>query len=159
MTLRVGILTVSDRAAAGTIEDLGGPAIEAALAAVDVMVEQRAVVPDEIDQITDMLRTWADQARLDLVLTTGGTGLGPRDVTPDATRAVCEREIPGIAEAIRGAGLVQTEFAMLSRAIAATRGTTLMVNLPGSPLGAAQATATIAPVLTHAVAIMHGGKH
>lgn len=159
MTLHIGILTVSDRAAAGAIDDRGGSAVESALAGIDAVITERAVVPDERAEIAHVLQLWADERRVDVIFTTGGTGLGPRDVTPHATHDVCDYEVPGIAEAIRAAGVRQTENAMLSRAIAGTRGATLIVNVPGSPRGAANAVATVAPVLGHAVAIMHGGAH
>ena len=159
MTVRIGVLTVSDRASAGEMEDRGGPAIEDALAGTGWTVGLRAVIPDELTVISDTLRAWCDGSEVDVVLTTGGTGLGPRDVTPEATLAVAQRQVPGIAEAIRAASVSKTPMAMISRGQSVVRGQTLIVNLPGSPRGAAESTAVILPILEHAVAILHGGKH
>jgi molybdopterin adenylyltransferase len=157
--MRIGILTVSDRAAAGEMEDLGGPAVEGALQGEEFDVVAREIVPDERVQIERQLRQWADADRLDVVFTTGGTGLGPRDVTPEATLSVADRQVPGIAEAIRAASTRVTDRAMLSRGVAAMRGETLIVNLPGSPGGARDGVAVVLPVLAHAVATMRGAKH
>ena len=159
MNLRIGVLTISDRVAAGQMQDEGGPAVEAALQHPEWVIVHRAVVPDEVDQVAGALTRWADEERLDVVLTTGGTGLAPRDVTPEATSRVCDRLVPGIAEAIRMASLQQTPQAMISRALAGARGTTLIVNLPGSPRGAAQGAEVVRPILEHAVSILNGGKH
>jgi molybdopterin adenylyltransferase len=159
MTLKVGILTVSDRVSAGQMEDLGGPAVEGALETLDCETAAQRVVPDDRETIAGVIREWADERRLDVIFTTGGTGLGPRDVTPEATLDVCNREVPGIAEAMRSAGLEQTVHAMLSRATAAVRTNTLVINLPGSPRGAAEGVAIVAPVLAHAIATIQGGKH
>lgn len=158
MKLRVGVLTVSDRVSRGVMEDRGGTAIEAGLNP-DWTVIRRAVVPDDVDRIGTLLRTWADEDHLDVIFTTGGTGLGPRDVTPEATVQVSDRLVPGMAEAMRSVGRDQTPAAMLSRAIVALRGATVIVNLPGSPRGAAEGVAVVGPVLEHAVATMHGGRH
>jgi molybdopterin adenylyltransferase len=158
MTLQIGILTISDRVSRGEMEDRGGPAIAKAVGALGWQIADRSVVPDDRSAIADTLREWCDR-RLDVILTTGGTGLGPRDVTPEATAEVAEREVPGIAEALRATSLAQTPMAMISRGMAVVRGTTLVVNLPGSPKGATQGVETIAPVLEHAVAILHGGSH
>jgi molybdopterin adenylyltransferase len=159
MTLQIGVLTVSDRASAGEMEDLGGPAVENVLRSGGLTVARREIVPDDRKQIASTLRRWCDDEHLDVVLTTGGTGLGARDVTPEATVEIAEREVPGIAEAIRFASLGQTPMAMISRGVAVLRGTTLIVNLPGSPRGAAQGAEIVLPVLEHAVATLHGGKH
>jgi molybdopterin adenylyltransferase len=158
MVVRTGILTVSDRVSRGEMDDLGGPAIAAALSGEAFEVVRLEVVPDEEDQIADLLATWSDEG-LDVILTTGGTGLGPRDVTPDATVRVAERSVPGIAEALRREGQNYTAHAMLSRGVAAVRGTTLIVNLPGSPGGAREGAELLLPVLPHALAILHGGHH
>lgn len=158
MTLRLGVLTISDRVSRGLAEDRGGKAVEGEFPATWQVV-RRAVVPDDVPRIGAVLASWADEDRLDVIVTTGGTGISPTDVTPEATRAVAEREVPGIAEAIRAAGLQQTPMAMISRGLAVTRGRTLIINLPGSPKGAAQGTAVVVPILEHAVAIMHGGSH
>ena len=157
--IRVGVLTVSDRSARGEREDLGGPAVAAAVLAQlpDAAVVERAIVPDERAAIAARLAHWADELGLDLILTTGGTGFAPRDVTPEATRDVIERETPGLAEAMRAASLRITPHAMLSRGVAGIRGRTLIVNLPGSPKGAVENLATIAPVLPHADRVVARG--
>jgi molybdenum cofactor synthesis domain-containing protein len=159
MRLSLGILTISDRAAAGEMEDAGGPAVAEALRHGDWQVTQRAVVPDDGERISSVLQTWCDELHLDVIFTTGGTGLGPRDVTPEATLSVANRPVPGIAETIRAASLRQTPHAMLSRGVAAVRGTTLLINLPGSPRGAAEGVEVVRPILEHAVATLHGGRH
>ena len=149
------VLTVSDRSAAGLRDDTSGPLLADLLEASGWQVAERRVVPDDSAAIEGALTALAD-LRIALVLTTGGTGLSPRDVTPDATRAVADREIAGIAEAIRAAGLGETPHAMLSRATAAVRGRTLIVNLPGSPRGAESGFRILAPVLEHAVRLVAG---
>jgi molybdopterin adenylyltransferase len=158
MVVRTGILTVSDRVSRGEMDDLGAPAIAAALIGEAFELVRTGVVPDEEDQIADVLATWADEG-LDVILTTGGTGLGPRDVTPDATTRVAGRSVPGIAEALRREGQNHTAHAILSRGVAAVRGTTLIVNLPGSPSGAREGAELLLPVLPHALAILRGGHH
>jgi molybdenum cofactor synthesis domain-containing protein len=154
--IRVGILTISDRSAAGERSDLSGPALAQAvtdgLPGAEVVIAE--IVPDERSAIVAWLVRAADELRLDLVLTTGGTGFAPRDITPEATRAVIERETPGLAEAMRAASLRVTSHAMLSRAVAGIRGRTLIVNLPGSPKGAVENLATILPVLPHAIELL-----
>jgi molybdopterin adenylyltransferase len=159
MSLQVGILTVSDRVSAGTMQDEGGPAIAAVLARTSWRIEQQAVVPDDPGEIAEALRHWSDDLQLDVILSTGGTGLGPRDVTPEATVSVADRLVPGVAEAIRLAGLQQTQMAMLSRGVAAIRRHSLIINLPGSPRGAAEGAEVVLPILEHAVATLRGGKH
>jgi molybdenum cofactor synthesis domain-containing protein len=141
------------------MEDRGGPAVEAALDNPDWSVVERTIVPDDGDQIASTLRRWADELALDIIFTTGGTGLGPRDVTPEATLSVITRPVPGIAEAIRSASLAQTQQAMLSRALAGVRGTTLIINLPGSPRGATEGARVVRPALEHAVSTLHGARH
>ena len=159
MQLHIGILTISDRVSKGQMEDTGGAAVEEALQHPEWSVTHRAVVPDEVERIVQTLRDWTDGAHLDIVFTTGGTGLSPRDVTPEATLQVADRTVPGIAEAMRLEGLRQTPNAMLSRAVAVSRGTTLIVNLPGSPRGVKEGVVVVRPVLEHAVAILRGGHH
>jgi molybdopterin adenylyltransferase len=151
---RIGILTISDRGAAGQYEDRSGPVIREIVEAQGWAVAQTAVVPDEPELIQATLIAWADDLRLDLILTTGGTGFAPRDVTPEATRAVIDREAPGLAEAMRTASLKVTPHAMLSRSVAGMRGRTLIVNLPGSPKAARENLETILPALPHGLALL-----
>ncbi len=152
--LRVAVLTVSDRVAEGSRDDAGGDALRELVEAAGATVAAGAVVPDEPEAVSAALRAMVGQA--EVVLTTGGTGLGPRDVTPEATRAVLDREAPGIAEALRHASLAITPFAMLSRAVAGLAGRTLVVNLPGNPKAVREEWAVLAPVLGHAVATARG---
>jgi molybdenum cofactor synthesis domain-containing protein len=150
MGLRAVIITVSDRGARGEREDLSGPELAQMLAASDIEIVGRRVIPDETEEIRRELIAWSDGGRADLILTTGGTGVSPRDVTPDATRAVIDREIPGMGEAMRRHSAESTPHAMISRALAGIRGETLIVNLPGSPRGARENLAVVLPALTHA---------
>lgn len=159
MTLRIGILTVSDRASSGAMEDRGGPAIAAALAALDHEIARQLIVPDDQARIADVLALWSDVEEIDVVFTTGGTGLGPRDITPETTLAVGDRQVPGIAEALRAAGMNKLPQSMLSRGVAVQRGKTLIINLPGSPSGAREGVELVLPVLEHAVLMMGGGRH
>lgn len=154
MSLRAAIVTVSDRSAAGEREDLSGPALADAVAAAGGEVAERGVVPDDRARIANELRRLADDARMPLVLTTGGTGFAPRDVTPEATREVIEKEAPGLSEHARAATLEKTRFAILSRGIAGIRGNTLIINLPGSPKGAVETFEALAPVLPHALKVL-----
>lgn len=153
-TLRVGILTLSDRSAAGQRPDASGPALEGEILRLGWQVSRAQVLPDDLEQIRQALVAWADSGELDVILTTGGTGFSPRDVTPEATLAVVERQAPGVAEAMRQASLKVTPHAMLSRAVAGIRRRTLIVNLPGSPKAAVENLAVIAPVLPHAVHLL-----
>jgi gephyrin len=150
-----GVLTVSDSASRGQSEDHSGPLLAQLVQALwPDRLCVRALVPDDRERIAAQLRTWADAADLALILTTGGTGFAPRDVTPEATRQVIDREAPGIAEAIRAAGLAATPHAMLSRGVAGIRGRTLIVNLSGSPKAVREQFAVIAPVLPHALELL-----
>lgn len=156
--IRVAILTVSDRAARGEAEDLSGPAIVTLVQEqLRASIAQRQIVPDEQALIQRTLVAWADSGEVDLILTTGGTGFAPRDVTPEATQAVIDRPAPGIAEAMRAASLLMTPHAMLSRAAAGMRGRVLIVNLPGSPKAVRENLAVILPVLPHAVELLQQG--
>lgn len=147
---RVAILTVSDRSSRGVRPDASGEVLrELITAELDATVIAYRVVPDERDRIARALREWADNGTADLVLTTGGTGLAPRDVTPEATRDVIEREVPGIPEAMRAASLAITPFAMLSRMVAGTRGRCLIINLPGSPKSVRENMRVVLPALKH----------
>ena len=157
--ITVGILTVSDSSYRGEREDLSGPLIrEMVTERLKAKVELEAVVPDDINIIKGTLMVWADEVGLDLIITTGGTGFGPRDVTPEATKAVIEREAPGLAEAMRAEGLKVTPHAMLSRAICGIRGRTLIVNLPGSPKAVRENLETILPAIPHGIELLQGGK-
>ncbi len=160
MTLRVAVVTVSDRSAAGEREDRSGPELARAVEASGAEVVQREVVPDDRHRLATLLQSLCDAPGApDLILTTGGTGLGPRDCTPEATRASCERMVPGIAETIRARSLAVTPHAMLSRAEAGVRRATLIVNLPGSPGGALDGWEVVAEVAGHASAQLRGGDH
>jgi molybdopterin adenylyltransferase len=154
--LRIGVLTLSDLGAQGVREDTSGLAIREVMEAAGDLIVRQAMLPDERPQIAATLSNWADSGSVDLILTTGGTGLSPRDVTPDATLDVLDREAPGIAELMRMEGNRQTPMASLSRAVAGTRGRTLIVNLPGSEKGVRESLGAILPVLPHAVAILQG---
>jgi molybdenum cofactor synthesis domain-containing protein len=154
MTLRFGILTLSDRSARGEREDASGPALASFLRAENCSVVKQHILPDDESAIRATLIEWVDGGGFDVILTTGSTGFAPRDVAPEATRAVIHREAPGLAEAMRAESLKKTPHAMLSRAIAGIRGRTLIVNLPGSPKGALENLQTIFPVLSHAVQLL-----
>ena len=157
--IRAAVLTVSDRSARGEREDESGPVLAGLLREAGARVVAQEVVSDESEPLAERLRALADRGDVNLVVTTGGTGLGPRDNTPEATRAVIEREVPGIPEAMRAETLRQTPTALLSRAVCGTRSGALVVNLPGSPKGVRECFAVIRPALAHAVAQLAGGDH
>ena len=155
--MRVAILTISDRSSRGERPDEGGPLIAQIIRETlkwDCSLTQ--IVPDDLDQIRGVLVEWCDSNRADLILTTGGTGFAPRDVTPEATRSVIEREAPGIPEALRSASLRITQHAMLSRAVAGIRKQTLIINLPGNPKAVRENLDVLIPILPHALGLLKG---
>jgi molybdenum cofactor synthesis domain-containing protein len=153
---QVGILTVSDKGHAGERHDAGAPELARLLDPQQYEVKHVKIVPDEHEAIAAALVDWSDDEKLDLILTTGGTGFTPRDITPEATLAVAQRLAPGIPEAMRAAGRAQTPHAMLSRGVAALRGGTLIINLPGSPKGARESLEAVLPALPHALEKLQG---
>jgi len=157
--MRVAVLTISDTVSRGEREDLSGPAVVAFCRGLQWEIVATLRVSDDPDAIRKQLCELADSRRLDLILTTGGTGIGPRDNTPEATQATADRVIPGIGEEMRRKGLEKTPTAVLSRAVAVTRGKTLIVNLPGSPKGATESLEAVAHLLPHAVHVLHGARH
>ena len=154
MTIRFGILTLSDRSASGERADSSGPALALLIQAEGWSVAKQSILPDEESAIREILTNWADSAELDVILTTGGTGFSSRDVTPEATREVIERDAPGLSEAMRAASLKITPHAMLSRIVTGIRKKTLIINLPGSPKGAVENLKVVLPVLSHAVQLL-----
>ncbi len=154
MIVRVAVLTVSDRSASGERPDESGPALVELILAAGWQVVRTGILPDDLEALRETLAEWADQDVADLILTTGGTGFAPRDVTPEATLAVIEKGAPGLAEAMRAASAAKSPHAMLSRAIAGIRRHALIINLPGSPLGAVQNLQTVLPALEHAVQLL-----
>jgi len=154
MTIRFGILTLSDRSARGEREDASGPAVVRLIQAENWSVTKQALLPDNESAIRAILCEWADSGQLDVILTTGGTGFAVRDVTPEATRAVIDRESPGLAEAMRAASLKITPRAMLSTILPCIRMKTLIINLPGSPKGAVENLQVVISILPHAVQLL-----
>ncbi|MDP2853253.1 MAG: MogA/MoaB family molybdenum cofactor biosynthesis protein [Smithellaceae bacterium] len=151
-----GIITVSDKGSQGKREDKSGPAIAEMLAGAAIDIKHTLIIPDEVDQIQKAIIQFADVEKLDVILTTGGTGVSPRDLTPDATLKVIDKEVPGMAEAMRIASSKVTPHAMISRAIVGIRGRCLIINLPGSPKGAQENLAAILPALQHAIEKIRG---
>ena len=158
MVMRAGVITMSDRRSRGEGEDLSGREIVRMLESIDAVVEHIMIIPDEMDQIREALIDCADRLKLDIIVTTGGTGVSPRDVTPDVTREVIERELPGMAEAMRREGASITPYAMISRAIVGIRGLSLIVNLPGSPKGVRENLSVILPALAHTIEKIKGDQ-
>jgi molybdopterin adenylyltransferase len=154
LPLRFGILTVSDRSSRGEREDLSGPVLENAVLVYGWQVKWKQILPDEIEEIKTFLLEKTDELQTDIILTTGGTGFGMRDVTPEATQAIIERAAPGLAEVMRAESLKITPHAMLSRGVAGIRKNTVVINLPGSPNAAVEQLKIIAPALPHAVALL-----
>jgi len=156
MTISAGVITVSDKGSRGEREDKSGIEIVNALEGLGIRVSHTRIIPDEVELITQALLEYADTKQLDLIFTTGGTGVSPRDVTPDATLQVIDKEVPGMAEAMRRESAVITPHAMISRAVAGIRGRSLIINLPGSPRGVRENLAVVLPALRHAVEKIKG---
>jgi molybdopterin adenylyltransferase len=154
--IRAGIVTVSDKGYAGKRKDASGPLLAELLRRMGTEIVSQTIVPDKQAKIERMLIQLADEAQVDLVVTTGGTGPAPRDVTPEATQTVIEREMPGLAEALRFEGYRKTPLAVISRGVAGIRGGTLIVNLPGSPRAVREGMETLAPILPHAIKMLRG---
>ena len=152
----VGVLTVSDKGSRHEREDLSGEAIQKALSPLNVTIAKQDIVPDEKHLIAQRLTAWADSGEVDLVVTTGGTGLAPRDVTPEATLSIIDKEVPGFGEAMRAYSLTKVPTAMLSRALAGIRKRTLIINLPGSPKAVTECLDAILPALPHAIETLRG---
>src|ERR1700682_3545465 len=158
MRFSAAVLTVSDKAAVGQREDTSGAVIRDMLTSIGIEVARYEIVPDEQSAVAARLREWADDSVTQLIVTTGGTGLGLRDVTPEATKVVLEYEVPGIAEAMRAEGLRHTPMSMISRALAGVRNRVLIINLPGSPKGVRENLAVVLPVLQHALELLAGER-
>lgn len=156
MVFTVAVLTLSDKGARGEREDTSGKVLAQMMASIEGKVETYEVIPDDRALIQEKLVFYADQLGVDVIATTGGTGVGPRDVTPEATLAVIDRQIPGMAEAMRLAGLKKTPLAMISRAVVGCRGKTLIINLPGSPKGVRENLEAILPAIPHAIEKLKG---
>jgi len=154
--IQAAVLTVSDKGYAGKREDVSGPELADLARQMGAQILQQSIVPDEREEIVQELVRLSDEMEVDLVLTTGGTGVTPRDVTPEATRAVIYREIPGLAEVLRFRGYRQTPLAVISRGVAGTRGRTLIVNLPGNPKAVREGMETLAEILPHTIQMIRG---
>jgi len=154
----VGIITISDKGAAGTREDLSGPEIKNIIVSLPAEVKEYEIVPDVKDLIANKLKEWTDNKGIDLIITTGGTGISPRDVTPEATREVIEKEIPGMSEVMRMESLKKTPHAMISRAVVGIRHHSLIVNLPGSPKAVKENLQAILPALPHTLSKLKGDE-
>jgi molybdenum cofactor synthesis domain-containing protein len=157
--IKAAILTVSDSCARGDRQDTSGETIRQMLAERDFEVREMKIIADDREQIAGCLKQLTEEGGLEIVFTTGGTGLGPRDVTPEATQSVCERMVQGLSEVIRAEGRSKTKNAVLSRGVAGIRNRILIINLPGSPKGAKESLQTILDILPHAVEMIHGGGH
>jgi molybdopterin adenylyltransferase len=157
--MRVAVVTISDSVSSGKSEDRSGPAVVTRCKELGWQIVSSHVLPDDRATIENLLQKTADASDADIILTTGGTGVGPRDVTPEATIAIVERLIPGFGERMRSEGSKKTPRAILSRAVAGIRATTIIINLPGSPRGAVESLDAIAEFLPHAVSILHGARH
>jgi molybdopterin adenylyltransferase len=154
--IRAGIITVSDRGSQGIRQDTSGPMIATIIKALSIDVCRLMIIPDEKDQIKDALKQYADKENLDLIITTGGTGVSPRDITPEATLEIIDRQIPGMAEAMRHQSMQITPHAMISRAVVGIRGSALIINLPGSPKAAKENLDVILPALKHTLEKIKG---
>ena len=157
--MRVAVLTISDSVSRGEREDASGPAVVAFCRGAGWELVSTSCLPDDRRKISAKLTELSDSGKLDLILTTGGTGVGPRDSTPEATQDIADRLIPGIAEEMRRKSFEKTPTAVLSRAVAASRGKTLILNLPGSPKGATESLEAVAHLLPHAIRVLHGDRH
>ena len=157
--MKIAVITISDTVARGEREDASGPALVARCQELGWPVDSTHLVADDMSQIQSTLRRLADEEQMDVILTAGGTGLGPRDVTPEATQAIADKMIPGFAEQMRRSGLEKTPRAILSRSSAAIRGATLILNFPGSPKGAVESLDAVAALIPHAIQIIHGARH
>ena len=155
MTLRFGIITLSDRSSRGEREDLSGPALASFLQTEKCSVLKQLLLPDDESALRKILTEWADSNELDVILTTGSTGFAPRDIAPEATKAIIQKEAPGLAELMRTESLKKTKHAALSRAVSGIRQRTIIINLPGSPKGAVENLGFVFPVLQHAVQLLN----